>query len=139
MERAARLRRVFHSEKMTMSDIDLAVRRSKRLEQMLERDFGASGRGLQEKVSSVEQQLPPETSCARCGRWRRSATRSCTTRATSGWTIARRFKRTCDDAERELRALRGGRRVGMLVWVIVLGIVVDRAGGLWAIERAEFD
>ena len=43
-----------------MSDIDLAVTRSRKLEQMLERDFGASGRGLHEKTSSVEARLPDD-------------------------------------------------------------------------------
>ncbi len=43
-----------------MSDIDLAVGSCKRLESLLEKKLGASGRGLHEKVSSVEGKLPRE-------------------------------------------------------------------------------
>jgi hypothetical protein len=43
-----------------MSDLDLAIRRSKRLEGRLRDGFGATGRGLHEMVSSVERTLPPE-------------------------------------------------------------------------------
>src|SRR5687767_7553587 len=43
-----------------MSDIDLAVTRSQRLEQLLERDFGATGRGLHEKVSSIADVMPQD-------------------------------------------------------------------------------
>ncbi|MAY74885.1 MAG: DUF4145 domain-containing protein [Phycisphaerae bacterium] len=39
------------------SDIDRVVRASKRLEGALERRFGATGRGLHEKISSVEGEL----------------------------------------------------------------------------------
>jgi hypothetical protein len=41
-----------------MSDIELVITRSKRFESMLERHFGATGRGLHEKVGSVERKLP---------------------------------------------------------------------------------
>lgn len=41
-----------------MSDIDLAVRESRRLESLLAKRFNATGRGLHEKVSSVSQRLP---------------------------------------------------------------------------------
>ncbi len=40
------------------SDLDRAVRWSKRFEAILERDFGARGRGLHEKIDSVEADLP---------------------------------------------------------------------------------
>ena len=40
-----------------MSDIDLAIKSSKKLEAMLTK-LGAEGRGLHEKVSSVEKKLP---------------------------------------------------------------------------------
>lgn len=42
-----------------MSDIDLAVRKSKRLEALLAKRWGATGKGLHEKVDSVERLLPP--------------------------------------------------------------------------------
>lgn len=45
---------------MGTSDIELAVTTARRLESMLENRFGASGRGLHEKLASVEARLPPE-------------------------------------------------------------------------------
>ncbi|MBX7105553.1 MAG: hypothetical protein K1X57_15830 [Gemmataceae bacterium] len=42
-----------------MSDIEFAVKECKKLEALLETGFGATGRGLHEKVSSVEKKLPP--------------------------------------------------------------------------------
>ncbi|HET9958493.1 MAG TPA: hypothetical protein VFQ61_28560 [Polyangiaceae bacterium] len=41
-----------------MGDIETAVRGTQQLEALLEQKFGASGRGLHEKLSSVERQLP---------------------------------------------------------------------------------
>lgn len=41
-----------------MSDIDLAVRASRRLENILEARFGAKGRGLHSMISSVEHSIP---------------------------------------------------------------------------------
>lgn len=41
-----------------MSDIELVIKNSKKFESMLEKHFGASGRGLHEKVGSVERKLP---------------------------------------------------------------------------------
>ena len=43
------------------SDIDTAVRWSKKLEAVLKTRFGATGRGLHEKVSSVESKLDAQT------------------------------------------------------------------------------
>jgi hypothetical protein len=45
---------------MSTSDIELAVTTSRRLESLLETRFGASGRGLHEKLASVEAILSPE-------------------------------------------------------------------------------
>ncbi|QDU30326.1 hypothetical protein ETAA8_54460 [Anatilimnocola aggregata] len=42
-----------------MSDIELVVKRCKRLESLLTEHFGADGRGLHEKISSVERELTP--------------------------------------------------------------------------------
>ena len=41
-----------------MSDIELVITNSKKLEALLEKHFGAIGRGLHEKVGSVEAKLP---------------------------------------------------------------------------------
>lgn len=43
-----------------MSDIDLVIRRSREIEETLETRFGAKGKGLHQKLSSVEQKLPPD-------------------------------------------------------------------------------
>ena len=40
------------------SDIDLVIRRSKRLERLLREELAATGRGLHELVTSVERDLP---------------------------------------------------------------------------------
>src|SRR5258708_37701277 len=45
---------------MSTSDIELAVTTARRLESLLETRFGASGRGLHEKLASVEANLPPD-------------------------------------------------------------------------------
>jgi hypothetical protein len=42
-----------------MSDIELAVTRTKLLESLLEQALGATGKGLHEKVTSVQEKLPP--------------------------------------------------------------------------------
>ena len=41
-----------------MSDIDIVIKSSRRLESMLSDGLGAEGRGLHQKISSVEDQLP---------------------------------------------------------------------------------
>ncbi len=41
-----------------MSDIELVIKNSKKLEGLLEKHFAATGRGLHEKVGSVERKLP---------------------------------------------------------------------------------
>jgi hypothetical protein len=41
-----------------MSDIELAVTRTKLLESLLEQALGATGKGLHEKVTSVQEKLP---------------------------------------------------------------------------------
>jgi hypothetical protein len=42
------------------NDFELCIRSSKELEHLLDAEFGASGKGLHEKITSVEQQLSPE-------------------------------------------------------------------------------
>mmetsp|Transcript_22626 Transcript_22626/g.57943 ORF Transcript_22626/g.57943 Transcript_22626/m.57943 type:complete len:116 (+) Transcript_22626:230-577(+) len=41
------------------NDYELVIRSSKELEALLETEFGASGRGLHEKITSVQGQLSP--------------------------------------------------------------------------------
>ncbi|MEM7754277.1 MAG: hypothetical protein AAF297_01425 [Planctomycetota bacterium] len=42
------------------SDLDRMIKIAKRLEGTLERDLGASGKGLHEKASSIEHKLDPQ-------------------------------------------------------------------------------
>jgi hypothetical protein len=108
-----------------MSDIDLAVTRSRKLEQILERDFGASGRGLHEKTSSVEDRLPEPL----VRKLRLVATvRNKVLHEEGPIDDRRRFVDAADDAERELKRLaRGrrkpGRRVLLIAIVVLIGLV----------------
>src|SRR3954470_19833785 len=108
-----------------MSDIDLAVSRSRKLEQLLERDFGAAGRGLHEKVSSVEAELPHEM----VRKLRLVATvRNKVVHESERIDDKRRFTDAADAAERDLKALarsRRGRRGGgnAMRWAAVLVIL----------------
>lgn len=43
-----------------MATIEMAVRAARELESLLETQLGAGGRGLHEKVDSVQERLPPE-------------------------------------------------------------------------------
>jgi hypothetical protein len=87
-----------------MSDIDLAVSRSRKLEQMLEHGFGARGRGLHEKISSVEERLPREL----VRKLRLVATvRNKVVHEDGGIDDRARFVAAAEEAERELRARLG--------------------------------
>lgn len=120
-----------------MSDIDLAVTRSQRLEQRLEREFGATGKGLHQKVSSVEAALPADL----VRKLRLVATvRNKVVHESARMEDKPRFVSAADDAERELtaiaRARRGRRKFGklkLLAVLVVLGIVI--AAVLWLVMR----
>ena len=108
-----------------MSDIDLAVTRSQRLEKRLERDFGASGKGLHQKVSSVEEALPDGL----IKKLRLVATVRNKVVHESGRIEERpRFLRAADEAERELARLAKGRGRGrgrrILRWLLILVVLV---------------
>lgn len=115
-----------------MSDIDLAITRSKKLERLLESRLRASGRGLHEKVSSVEGRLPD----ALVRKLRKIATiRNKIVHEESYAKIddRRDFLRTCDEAERELRSLGGGggrggagtiRTIAVVFVLIVLAAII---------------
>jgi hypothetical protein len=112
-----------------MSDIDLAVTRSQRLEQLLEHDFNAHGRGLHEKVSSVADALPHDL----VRKLRLVATVRNKVVHESGRIDDRsRFLDAADAAERELieirnrrgRGPRGMRRIVLLIILIVIVAVV---------------
>src|SRR4051794_21094584 len=87
-----------------MSDIELAITRVKALESLLEQALGATGKGLHEKVTSVQAKLPP----ALVKRLRFIASvRNKLMHEASYQAIDDRegFVRACDEAERELTAM----------------------------------
>jgi hypothetical protein len=87
-----------------MSDIELAVTRTKALESLLEQAFGAAGKGLHEKVSSVQDRLPPPL----VKKLRFIATvRNKIVHEASYQSIDDRagFARATDEAEAEIRAM----------------------------------
>ena len=92
-----------------MSDIDLAVTRSQRLEQLLERDFAATGKGLHQKVSSIADAMPEDL----VRKLRLVATVRNKVVHESGRIEDRgRFLQAADAAERELIAIRDRRGRG---------------------------
>lgn len=107
-----------------MSDIDLAITRSKRLERLLEKNLKASGRGLHEKVSSVEGRLPEQL----VRKLRKVATvRNKIVHEEKYTKIEdrKRFIRICDEAEREIRSLHGkGRGHSRGRWAIVFSVLI---------------
>jgi hypothetical protein len=111
-----------------MSDIELAITRVKALESLLEA-LGATGKGLHEKVTSVQDRLPPPL----VKKLRFIATvRNKIVHESNYQQIDDRagFLRACDEAEAELRALAAPPQVinkGCLVLVLVLGVV----GAVW--------
>jgi len=105
-----------------MSDIDLVVTRSKRLEQLLEQKLGATGRGLHQKASSVEAKLPPQL----LRELRLVATvRNKIVHENDYQKIEDRpaFIRAADDAERQLKAIGGSRRKWKVIGLCVLVVI----------------
>ncbi len=87
-----------------MSDIEFAVTRAKLLEALLEQALGATGKGLHERVSSVQDRLPPPL----MKKLRFIATvRNKIVHEASYQSIDDRagFVRACDEAETQLRAM----------------------------------
>jgi hypothetical protein len=106
------------------SDLDRAVRWSKRLEGLLERRYGARGRGLHEKTGSVERDLSPETVRA----LRLVATVRNRIVHEEGYDRIddrRRFRRACKAAERALAGKQRSRKIVAGVGlVLVLAVAV---------------
>jgi hypothetical protein len=87
-----------------MSDIELTVTRCKTLESLLEQALGATGKGLHEKVTSVEKRLPQPL----VKKLRFVATvRNKIVHEAGYQSLDDRagFVRACDEAEAQLRAL----------------------------------
>jgi hypothetical protein len=108
-----------------MSDIELAVSRAKALEALLDA-LGAAGKGLHEKVTSVQAKLPQPL----VKKLRFVATVRNKVVHESGYAIDDRagFVRACDEAEADLRALQP-RVVNKGCFGLVL--LVAACGALW--------
>src|SRR5207244_5940765 len=112
--------------------VELAITRTKALESLLESGFGAAGRGLHEKITSVQAKLPPPL----VKRLRLVATVRNKIVHEAGYQQIdnrHRFIQACDEAEQSLRALAGPPQVinkGCL-GAVLLGVGV----GLAAVSR----
>ncbi len=117
-----------------MGDYELVIGRCKRLEKLLEDRFGASGRGLHEKTSSVEGKLPPEL----VKRLRFIATvRNKLVHEDAGNRIddAKGYKKACDWAESEIKRLMKGEGRGCFTWVVIFVLIVVVVGlGWWLLK-----
>jgi hypothetical protein len=101
-----------------MSDIELAVTRSKALESLLEQ-AGATGKGLHEKVSSVQDKLQQPL----VKKLRFIATvRNKIVHESSYEKIDDRpgFTRACDEAEAELRAMLQPASTRGCLWLVLV-------------------
>jgi hypothetical protein len=113
-----------------MSDIELAITRTKALESLLEDALGAGGKGLHEKVTSVQDRLPEPL----VRKLRFIATvRNKIVHESSYQHIDDRpgFVRACDEAEAELRALAAPPRVVNKGCFGLLAAVLSCAAALW--------
>ena len=114
-----------------MSDIELAVTRTKALESLLEHGLGATGKGLHEKVSSVQDRLPPQL----VRKLRFIATVRNKIVHESAYTQIDdpgSFTRACDEAEAELRAMAAPPQV---INKGCFGLMVVAAGAVLAVWK----
>ena len=105
-----------------MSDIDLAISHCKKLESLLEKQLGATGKGLHEKVSSVEHRLTPDL----IRNLRLVATvRNKIVHESDYQKIddRKRFIKAATDSEKQLRAM-GGSKTSKLPLIIIAIIIL---------------
>lgn len=108
-----------------MGDIEIAIKRCKRLDKLLAEDFGAAGRGLHEKVTSVQTQLPDKV--VRRLRFIATVRNKLVHEADVDRLDDRReYERACDEVERELNRLcnRGGKSRGSRLRFIALVVAL---------------
>ena len=113
-----------------MSDIELAITRVKALESLLEQALGATGKGLHEKVTSVQNKLSPGL----VKKLRFVATvRNKIVHESDYQQIDDRagFLRACDEAEAELRALLAPPQV---INKGCFGLVLVAMGAVWVVK-----
>ena len=124
-----------------MSDIDLAIRRSKRLEGKLRRNFRVDGRGLHELIDAAKARNALPTSLVKKLRFI-ATIRNKIVHDTDYTRIddRRGFITTCDQAERELDELAGPRdtwRTTIIVVVaLVLMLLIGAILSVWMLRNA---
>ncbi|KDM92362.1 hypothetical protein [Photobacterium galatheae] len=108
-----------------MTDIELVVSRSRRLEYLLKHHYHAEGKGLHQLITSCEERLPHEIIPS----LRYVATIRNKVVHEDGFVLddSRGFRKACRACEKELTP-RSGRRV----WAVVLFLVVGMTAlALW--------
>jgi hypothetical protein len=106
-----------------MSDIELAVTRTKALESLLEQALGAAGKGLHEKVTSVLGRLAPPL--VRKLRFIATVRNKIVHEAAYQQIDDRAgFIRACDESEAELRAMLVPPRRGGCLGLLLFGIAI---------------
>ncbi len=104
-----------------MSDIDLVVSRSRRLEALLRSQFHAEGKGLHQLVSSVEERLPHDV----IKKLRFIATMRNKVVHEDGYKLEDKqaFIRTARECEKELTP-----HSGRIIWGVAIALVVLLTG-----------
>jgi len=110
---------------MWVSEIELVVSRSRRLEHLLRHHYHAEGKGLHQLITSCEERLPHEI----IPTLRYVATIRNKVVHEEGFTLddSRGFRRACQACEKELTP-RSARRVWAVAVLLVLGMT---ALALW--------
>src|SRR5690606_34437429 len=114
-----------------MSDIDLAVRRSKRLEGRLRRNFGVSGRGLHELIDAAKRKNALPNDLVRKLRFV-ATIRNRIVHDLDYTKIDDRagFIAACDAAERELDELAGPRDTWRTTLIVTAALLVTLIIGM---------
>ena len=123
-----------------MSDVDLAINRSKRLEQKLRRNYRVDGRGLHELVDAAKAKNALPNALVRKLRLVATVRNKIVHDADYTRIDDRKgFVRACDEAERELDELGGPRdswRTTIIVVACLLGLfLVGSALSIWMLRR----
>jgi len=111
------------------SDIETAIQYSKAVESLLVKQLGAQGKGLHEKLSSVERQLP----AALVKRIRYLATMRNKVVHEDDFKLANRksFIQSCEGILSELKQPKGSNKIGAASIAIYISIAMAFAGGIY--------
>ena len=119
-----------------MSDYELVIKKSKHLEQLLEEGLGAQGRGLHEKVSSVEGRLP--TALVKRLRFIATVRNKLVHDAQMDRLDDRRgYEDACNKAEKELASLLqpAGKKSRNWLWLTIAIVMTGLAIAAWLMVR----